>query len=160
MSCGTFRRLCPWATGHTRSWAAHGSPSKTPALGSRTQETWKDILQHIRSLCICVYFNLYILFRVHIFFCFSVWGTFPGYLLPFGAKTCTLLNLGAKICHLHCSWIFPWFYSIFPWCSLIYPKYSAIFPWFSMSFPWLQLIFPCFQSMFPCITCTPWTCRK
>ena len=36
-------------------------------------------------------------------FCFSVWGTFPGYLLGFGAKTSTLLNFGAKICHLHCS---------------------------------------------------------
>jgi hypothetical protein len=35
--------------------------------------------------------------------CFSVWGTFPCYLLHFGAKTSTLLNLGAKICHLHCS---------------------------------------------------------
>jgi hypothetical protein len=23
--------------------------------------------------------------------------------------TCTLLNFGAKICHLHCSSIFPWF---------------------------------------------------
>ena len=36
-------------------------------------------------------------------FCYSVWGTFPCYLLHFGAKTCTLLNFGAKICHLHCS---------------------------------------------------------
>jgi hypothetical protein len=39
------------------------------------------------------------------FFCFSVWGTFPCYLLHFEAKTCTLLNVGAKICHLHCSLI-------------------------------------------------------
>ena len=25
------------------------------------------------------------------------------------AKTCTLLNFGTKMCHLHCSSIFPWF---------------------------------------------------
>ena len=42
------------------------------------------------------------------FFCSSVWGT-PCYLLHFGANTSTLLNFGAKICHLHCSSIFPWF---------------------------------------------------
>ena len=42
-------------------------------------------------------------------FCFSVWGTFPCYLLHFGAKTSTVLNFGAKMCHLHCSSIFPWF---------------------------------------------------
>ena len=42
------------------------------------------------------------------FLFFSVWGTFPCYLLHFGAKTCTLLNFGAKMCHLHCSSIFPW----------------------------------------------------
>ena len=53
--------------------------------------------------------------------CFSVWGTFPCYLLHFGAKTCTLLNFGAKLCHLHYS-------SIFPWCSLIYQKLSSIGP--------------------------------
>ena len=52
---------------------------------------------------------------------FFGWGTFPCYLLHFGAKTCTLLRFGAKFCHLHCS-------SIFPWCSLIYPKFSSIFP--------------------------------
>ena len=56
---------------------------------------------------------------------FSVWGTFPCYLLHFGAKTSTLLNFAAKICHLHCSPIFPWFLSVFPWCSLIYPKFSS-----------------------------------
>ena len=43
------------------------------------------------------------------FFCFSVWGTFPCYLLHIGGKTCTLLNFGANMCHLHCSSIFPWF---------------------------------------------------
>ena len=43
------------------------------------------------------------------FFCFSVWGTFPCYLLHFGTKTCTLLNFGANMCHLHFSSIFPWF---------------------------------------------------
>ena len=75
------------------------------------------------------------------FFCFSVWGTFPCYLLHFGAKTYTLLNFGARICHLHCS-------SIFPWCSLIYPKFSLIFRQCSLSLPWVQLIFPWFQSDF------------
>ena len=48
-------------------------------------------------------------------------------ILYFVAKTRTLLNFGAKTCHLHCSAIFPWFYSIFPWCSLISPKRSSIF---------------------------------
>ena len=36
-------------------------------------------------------------------------GTFPCYLLHFGAKTSTLLNLVAKICRLHCSSFFQWF---------------------------------------------------
>ena len=43
------------------------------------------------------------------FFCFSVWGTVPCYLLHFGTKACTLLNFGAKMFHFHCSLIFPWF---------------------------------------------------
>ena len=64
---------------------------------------------------------------------FSVWGTFPCYLLHFGAKTSTLLNFAAKICHLHCSPIFPWFLSVFPWCSLIYPKFSS-FHWVAHGF--------------------------
>ena len=67
------------------------------------------------QICLCFFFCL-----------FSVWGTFPCYLLHFGAKTSILLNVGAKICYLHCSSIFPWFYMIFPWCSLIYPKCSSI----------------------------------
>ena len=37
---------------------------------------------------------------------FSVWGTFPFYLLHFGAKTFPLLNFGAKIYHLHYSSMF------------------------------------------------------
>ena len=40
------------------------------------------------------------------FICFSVWGTFPFYLLHFGAKTFPLLNFGAKIYHLHYSSMF------------------------------------------------------
>ena len=36
-------------------------------------------------------------------FCFSVWGTFPCYLLHFGAKTCTcwILGLNFAICTVH-----------------------------------------------------------
>ena len=44
--------------------------------------------------------------------CFSVWGTFPCHLLHFGAKTCTFVNFGAKMLHLHCSPIFPWFWPV------------------------------------------------
>ena len=64
------------------------------------------------------------------FYCYVVFFVFQSgalflaiciYLLHFGAKTFTLLNFGAKICHLYCS-------SIFPRCSLIYPKCSSIFP--------------------------------
>ena len=90
---------------------------------------------------------------------FSVWCTFPCYLLHFGAKTSTLLNVGAKICNLHCSSIFPWFYMIFPWCSLIYPKCSSILNSVHWVFHGYNCFFPWFQLIFPCITCTWWTCR-
>ena len=60
--------------------------------------------------------------------------------LYFVGKTCTLLNFGAETCHLHCSSIFPWFYSIFPWCSLISPKRSSIFQ-FSLSFSMFTIDF-------------------
>ena len=83
-----------------------------------------------KSLCKWATIGVYLTWIVYgcrfFLFLFSVWGTFPCYLLHFGAKTSTLLNVGAKICYLHCSSIFPWFYMIFPWCSLIYPKCSSI----------------------------------
>ena len=81
-----------------------------------------------RDAACSLYKNVAFLGRIILgfFVCFAVWGTFPCYLLHFGAKT--LLNFGAKIYHLHCSSIFPLFYSIFPWCALIYPKCSSIIP--------------------------------
>jgi hypothetical protein len=65
-----------------------------------------------------VFFDLFFFFLF--FLWFSVWGTFSCYFLHFGAKRSTLLNLGPKICHLHCS-------SSFPWRWLIYPQRSSIF---------------------------------
>ena len=54
-------------------------------------------------------------------FLFFSLGHFSLLFATFWSKTRTLLNFGAKICHLHCS-------SICSWCSLIYPQFSSIFP--------------------------------
>jgi len=51
-------------------------------------------------------------------FCFSVWGTFPCYLLHFGAKTCNLLNL------IDFSMVLAGFSMVF----IDLPKVSSIFP--------------------------------
>ena len=51
----------------------------------------------------CIFLGYFFHFLKKSVFCFSVRGTFPCYLPHFGAKTCTLLNFGTKICHLHCS---------------------------------------------------------
>ena len=57
-------------------------------------------------------------------------------------KPVLLLNFGTKICHVHCSSIFPWCCSIFPWCSLIYPKCELSFPWSQLILPWFHAVFP------------------
>ena len=57
-------------------------------------------------------------------------------MLHVGAKTCTLLNFGAKMCHLHCSSIFPWFLPGFSMVFIDSPKvfidFSIVFIEFSM----------------------------
>ena len=67
---------------------------------------------------------------------FSVWGTFPCYLLHFGAETCTLLNFGARICHVHCSSIFSMILLDFSTAFIDLPKvsidYSIVFSEFYM----------------------------
>ena len=69
------------------------------------------LLASILTSILAFFAFLGVIFLKHIFVCFfsSVWGTFPCYLLHFVAKTTTLLKFGAKICHLRCSSIFPWF---------------------------------------------------
>ena len=99
-----------------RSHREVGNRRSKTSMSLRLQETAK-----LQNRCLTKGADFFVLF-------FSVWGTFPCYLLHVRAKTCTLLNFGAKICHLHCSSIFPWFCSIFPWCSLICRKSSSIFP--------------------------------
>jgi hypothetical protein len=38
---------------------------------------------------------------IFVFFCFSVWGSLPCYLLQVGAKICHVLHFEAEISHLH-----------------------------------------------------------
>ena len=102
---------------------------------------------HFRNGCI----DFFVFFR---FFCFSVWGTFPCYLLHFGAKTCTLLNFGTKMCHFALSIEYSMVFAGFSMVFMDLPKFFIDFPYFSVSFPWVQLIFPWFRSIFPWITCT------
>ena len=59
-----------------------------------------------------------------LFFLFSVWGTYPCYLLRFGAKTCNLLSSGAKISHARCAPLFLWFSLILPWCSCFFDAFG------------------------------------
>ena len=59
-----------------------------------------------------------------LFFLFSVWGTYPCYLLRFGAKTCNLLSSGAKISHARCAPLFLWFSLILPWCSCVFDAFG------------------------------------
>ena len=62
------------------------------------------------------------------FFIFSIWDTFPRYLLHFEAN---MLKFGTEIYNLHCSSICPRFPSIFPWCSLIVPLFYSMFHGFT-----------------------------
>ena len=66
----------------------------------------------------------HLLGAVFVFFLFSVWGTYPCYLLRFGAKTCNLLSSGAKISHARCAPLFLWFSLILPWCSCVFDAFG------------------------------------
>ena len=69
-------------------------------------------IQYVRfKLCLWVH----ILFAF--FWCFSGGGTFP----------CYLLNFGATIFHLHCSFVFPWCSSISRWLSPIFHCFHGLF---------------------------------
>ena len=61
-------------------------------------------------------------------FFFSIWDTFPRYLLHFEAN---MLKFGTEIYNLHCSSVCPRFPSIFPWCSLIVPLFYSMFHGFT-----------------------------
>ena len=68
---------------------------------------------------------------------FSVWGTFPCYLLHFEAKISALLNLELKfaIGTVHR------FFHGFSRCSLIYPKFSSMFPQFFIELSMVSIDF-------------------
>ena len=114
-----------------------------------------------------------------LFFLFSVWGTYPCYLLRFGAKTCSLLSSGAKISHARCAPLFLWFSLILPWCSCVFDAFGwtlhglhsffhsvhgifDLFCWFldaagwflhvlSDFFPWILLMLPWCSLSFACV---------
>ena len=52
------------------------------------------------------YFDLFLfLFIFYIFFLFSAWGSFPCYLLHFGAKICVCMHFGARISLVWLLWL-------------------------------------------------------
>ena len=81
-------------------------------LLSETSNCTEKDCNYTKKECNCIETNHPIWVQFLLFFLFSVWGTYPCYLLRFGAKTCNLLSSGAKISHArcaHCFYGFHWF---------------------------------------------------
>ena len=98
--------------------------------------------------------HIFCFFWGGIFFCFAVWGTFPCYLLHFGARTCTLLNFGTKILPFA---LFIDFSIVLAGFSMVFIDLPNVFIYFSIvfiEFSMVSIVFLWFRSIFPCITCT------
>ena len=101
MTCGKGKKDLPC---HFREGVPEYPPSVRPSFLTHKHCKHVSMIELLVSAFQTGVVFLGILF--FIFFSFSVWGTFPCYLLHFGEINCTLMNFGAFVLFIDFSILF------------------------------------------------------